>query len=357
MQKILVGLSGGVDSAVCAYLLKLAGYEVIGATLRTWVNECGEDSRCCEIDDAREIADFLGIPYYVKNCMAEFKEKVTEPFIFEYLNGRTPNPCVGCNRTVKWAKMLEMADALGADLVATGHYGTIVRKENGRLTVKQSPFAAKDQSYMLYRLTQEQLARTIMPLGPLTKEEVRSIAEKAGIPVAEKPDSQEICFIPDGDYAGYIDRTSTREVPPEGNFVDAEGRILGRHKGITHYTVGQRKGLGLAMGVPVFVKEIRPETNEVVIGSNEDLFSDTVFCRDLNFLSIPGLAPGETINAVVRIRYHHKGEEAQVRLVGDDLAEITFKRPVRAAAPGQAAVFYDEDGCVIGGGTIIFKSV
>ena len=185
MQKILVGLSGGVDSAVCAYLLKLAGYEVIGATLRTWVNECGEDSRCCEIDDAREIADFLGIPYYVKNCMAEFKEKVTEPFIFEYLNGRTPNPCVGCNRTVKWAKMLEMADALGADLVATGHYATIVRKENGRLTVKQSPFAAKDQSYMLYRLTQEQLARTIMPLGPLTKEEVRNIAGKAGIPVAE----------------------------------------------------------------------------------------------------------------------------------------------------------------------------
>lgn len=352
MQKILVGLSGGVDSAVCAYLLKLAGYEVIGATLRTWVSEGGEDSRCCEIDDAREIADFLGIPYYVKNCMAEFQEHVTEPFISEYLNGRTPNPCVGCNRTVKWAKMLELADVLGAELVATGHYATLVHKENGRLTVKQSPFAAKDQSYMLYKLTQEQLARTIMPLGQLSKDEVRNIAEKAGIPVAEKPDSQEICFIPDGNYADYIDRMSTREVPPEGNFVDAEGRILGRHKGITHYTVGQRKGLGLAMGVPVFVKEIRPETNEVVIGSNEDLFSDTVYCRDLNFLSIPGLAPGETIPAVVRIRYHHAGEKAQVRLAGDDLAEITFEKPVRAATPGQAAVFYDADGCVIGGGTI-----
>ena len=352
MQKILVGLSGGVDSAVCAYLLKQAGYEVIGATLRTWVSEEGQDSRCCEIDDAREIADHLGIPYYVKNCMAEFRAQVTDPFISEYIHGRTPNPCVGCNRTIKWAKMLELADSLGAGMVATGHYATVVRRENGRFTVKQSPFAAKDQSYMLYRLTQEQLARTMMPLGPLTKEEVRKIAETAGIPAARKPDSQEICFIPDGNYAEYIERFCEQEIPPEGNFVDGGGRVLGRHKGITHYTIGQRKGLGLAMGVPVFVRELRPETNEVVIGSDEELFSDTVFCRELNFLSIEGIAPGESIPAVVRIRYHHRGEKARIRLVSDDLAEIKFEKPVRAAAPGQAAVFYDEEGCVIGGGTI-----
>ena len=352
MKKVIVGMSGGVDSAVAAYILKAAGFDVIGVTLRTWVSSTGEDSRCCEIDAARETAWKLNIPYHVFNCLHEFNEQITKPFVSEYLNGRTPNPCVHCNRLIKWEKMLYAADILGADYVATGHYASMVQLENGRMTVQQASSAKKDQTYMLYRLTQEQLARTIMPLGKLSKEEVRNMAEKAGLPVAKKPDSQEICFVAEGSYTDYIEENAEADIPPEGNFVDTRGKILGKHKGIIHYTPGQRKGLGIALGYPAYVKEIRSETNEVVLGKEEDLYRKEIVCDQLNFLSIPDLDPGEKIHAKVKVRYHHEGENALIEKCGFDQVHIVFDRPVRAPAPGQSAVFYDEAGRVIGGGII-----
>ncbi len=352
MSKVVVGLSGGVDSAVTAYLLKTLGYEVIGVTLKTWLNDEGEVSRCCEIDDARKVSYKLDIPYYAVNCAAEFRQKVVAPFTSDYIHGMTPNPCIGCNRYVKWERMLEFADSMGAEYIATGHYASVVRLDSGRYTVKNASSAQKDQTYMLYRLTQEQLSRTLMPLGNLTKEDVRRIAASAQLPVANKPDSQEICFIAEGSYADYIENSCEEYIPSQGNFVDEQGNVLGKHRGIIHYTVGQRKGLGLAMGKPVFVKSINAETNEVVIAENESLFSSEIFCRDLNFQSIPDIYEGTPVSAHVRIRYHHAGEKAVVERISDDKARIVFENPVRAAAPGQSAVFYDENGCVIGGGII-----
>ena len=344
-------MSGGVDSAVTAYLLKLAGHEVVGVTLRTWMSADGKESRCCEIDDARRASAKIGIPYYALNCVAEFKKYVTDPFIEDYIKGITPNPCVICNKAVKWDKMLDTAGVMNADYIATGHYANIVKLDNGRYTVSRAAYADKDQTYMLYRLTQEQLARTLMPLGKLSKEQVREIARKAEIPVAEKADSQEICFVTDGNYAEYVETYAECEIPPEGNFVTEEGEVLGRHRGIIHYTVGQRKGLGIAMGYPVYVKEIRAESNEVVLGSNEDLFTDRITVKDLNYLSIEGLAEGEKLRCKVRVRYHHAGEYAVLSAAGDRVTAV-FEKPVRAAAPGQSAVFYDENDCVIGGGII-----
>ncbi len=357
MSKIIVGLSGGVDSAVTAYLLKAAGHEVVGVTLKTWIGAEGEFSRCCEIDDARRISYKLDIPYYAVNCAGEFREKVVEPFISSYIHGMTPNPCVLCNRVMKWERMLDFADSQNADYIATGHYASVVHLDNGRFTVKNAVHAQKDQTYMLYRLTQEQLARTIMPLGGLSKDEVRSIAAAADLPVANKPDSQEICFVTEGSYADFIEENSSEYRPQEGNFVDESGNILGVHKGIIHYTIGQRKGLGLAMGRPVFVKSINSAKNEVVIGDNESLMTKTVFCKDLNFQSIPDITQGESIRAFVRIRYHHKAQPAAVAQISNDLARIDFDDAVRAAAPGQSAVLYDENGCVIGGGIITDPSV
>ncbi|MCR5735905.1 MAG: tRNA 2-thiouridine(34) synthase MnmA [Lachnospiraceae bacterium] len=352
MTKVIVGMSGGVDSAVTAYLLKIAGYDVVGLTLRTFVFSDGADSRCCEIDDAKQVADTLGIPYYVKNCMSEFKNTVVRPFVNDYISGVTPNPCVLCNRSVKWDKMLEFAKMMQADLIATGHYASVVQLENGRYTVRKGVHGQKDQAYMLYRLMQGQLAKTLMPLGRLTKQEVRDIAKKASIPVAEKGDSQEICFVPDDDYAGFIEENAETELPGEGMFVDEEGNVLGRHRGIIHYTVGQRKGLGIALGYPAYVKEINTEKNEVVIASEDALYSKEIFCRDLNFLSIPGLKAGEKLCCKVKVRYHHKEQEAEIEMTDQDKIRVTFEDPVRAAAPGQSAVFYDDEGNVIGGGII-----
>ncbi len=352
MAKIIVGLSGGVDSAVAAYLLKMAGHEVIGVTLRTWILADGQESRCCEIDDAREISRKLDIPYHVISCAADFRTNVTEPFVREYLSGRTPNPCTGCNRTVKWTKMLEAADLMGAAYVATGHYAFVVQQPNGRYTVRQALHAEKDQTYMLYQLTQEQLSRTMMPLAKLSKEEVRRIAEAAGLSVAHKRDSQEICFVPDGDYASYIEEHAGTELPGEGAFVDAEGHVLGKHRGIIHYTVGQRKGLGIALGRPAFVREIRADQNEVVLSDDEALYGREVFCGDLCFMSIPGLSEGERLRCFAKIRYRHAARAAELEKTGDDGLILRFDEPVRAAAPGQAAVFYDGEGCVIGGGVI-----
>lgn len=352
MARVIIGLSGGVDSAVAALLLKEQGYDVIGVTLRTWQSDDGSESRCCEIDDARATADVIGIPYHVFNCLSDFDEKVIKPFIDDYIHGITPNPCVVCNREIKWEHLLYHANVLQADFIATGHYASVVKLDNGRYTVKQASHIEKDQTYMLYRLSQEQLSRTLMPLSDMTKEEVREIAKKAGIPVAGKPDSQEICFAEDDDYAGFIERQTDGKVPPEGNFVDESGNVLGRHKGIIHYTVGQRKGLGIALGHPVFVKEIKADTNEVVLVDEEDLYATRVTCRSLNFMGIETINAGEELTCNVKLRYRHKAQPATVRPLGEDRVEILFDSPVKAPTPGQSAVFYDDDGCVLAGGII-----
>lgn len=354
-KKVVVGMSGGVDSSVAAWLLKEEGCDVIGATMHIWQQEeqetLEENGGCCglsAVEDARRAAYSLGIPHYVLNFREEFKENVIDYFIREYRNGRTPNPCIACNRYVKWEAMLERCLRLGADFIATGHYAQVVRLPNGRYTLKRSVTNAKDQTYALYNLTQWQLSHTRMPVGAYTKDEIRAIARKLELRVADKPDSQEICFVPDHDYAAFIESNSEEAMSP-GNFVTADGEIVGRHRGITHYTVGQRKGLGLALGRPVFVLAIRPETNEVVIGSNEDTFSCRLKADRLNFLSIPDL-DGD-IEVMAKIRYNHKGAPCRVSRTGKDEVTVTFPEPVRAVTPGQAVVFYDGD-YVVGGGTI-----
>ncbi len=340
-------MSGGVDSAVAAYLLKEAGYEVIGMTLRT----DDKEGRCCEIDDAHETAWKLKIRYYAPNVIADFRDKVKQPFFNAYIQGKTPNPCIECNRYVKWERILFYADVLGADFVATGHYASAARLENGRYTVRQADSAEKDQTYMLCKLTQDQLARTLMPLGKLSKAEVRGIAEKAGLSVAHKQDSQEICFVTEGSYADYIEKDPNLTAPGEGFFVSEDGKVLGRHRGIIHYTVGQRRGL-IAAGYPVYVKQIRADTNEVVLGDEQSLYSSAIRCDDLNFMSIPEPLPGESFRARVKIRYHHEAVWASILKEAADAVRIVFDDPVRAAAPGQSAVFYDTSGCVIGSGKI-----
>ncbi len=349
MSRVIVGLSGGVDSAVTAYLLKAAGHEVIGVTVKTWA---AGDSRCCELEDAREMAERMGISHYVRNGAAEFQESVVRPFIDDYLHGRTPNPCVECNRCMKWAQLLEAAAAFGAEYVATGHYASVARLGNGRFAIRRAASLRKDQSYVLYKLTQEQISHTLLPLGQYEKDEVRAIAARVGISAAQKPDSQEICFVTEGDYADFIEEATETELPPPGNFVDEEGIILGTHKGITHYTVGQRKGLGLALGYPAYVKEIDPTKNEVVIGGETSLYRQRIFCDDLQFMGVGGIAPGEAIRALVKIRYNHKGETATLTKREDGTLTVEFDVPVRAATPGQSAVFYDEEGYILGGGKI-----
>ena len=352
ISRVVVGLSGGVDSAVAAYLLKKQGYQVIGVTLRTWQAESGAYSRCCDISDARRTAMQLDIPFYNVNSLPEFREHVTDPFVKAYLEGLTPNPCVACNRHIKWEKLLSFADEINAGYVATGHYARIVRTENDRYTVKEAAYAEKDQTYMLYQLSQEQLARTIMPLSDLTKDEVRAIAKEAGLDVAGKQDSQEICFVLDGGYAEYIEAYTDDGLPPPGDFVDEEGNVLGRHKGIINYTVGQRKGLGIALGHPAYVKRIDAENNRVVLGDEASVYEDRILCRDLNFMSVEDIHPGEKVSAFVKIRYHHPAAEACLERVDDNTVEVSFAEPVKAPAPGQSAVFYDEENRVIGGGII-----
>lgn len=356
-RKVVVGMSGGVDSSVAAWLLKEQGYDVIGVTMQIWQDEDTEvqeaEGGCCglsAVDDARRVAMDLGIPYYVMNFKEEFRKNVMDYFVGEYMEGRTPNPCIACNRHVKWESLLRRSMAIGADYIATGHYAQIDRLPGGRYSLKTSVTAAKDQTYALYNLTQEQLFHTLMPVGSYHKEEIRDMAERLGLPVAHKPDSQEICFIPDHDYASFIEEYTGRELPP-GNFVDLDGNVLGRHRGITHYTVGQRKGLNLSMGRPVFVVEIRPETNEVVIGDNQDVFTNVLRCDKLNWMAVDGLH-GKSMDVLAKIRYSHKGSPCTIREIGNDMVECRFHEPVRAVTPGQAVVFYDGD-YVAGGGTII----
>lgn len=349
-------MSGGVDSSVAAWLLKQQGYEVIGVTMQIWQDEeelaQQENGGCCglsAVDDARKVAWQLEIPYYVMNFKREFKANVMDYFVEEYLNGRTPNPCIACNRYVKWESLLKRSLDIGADYIATGHYARVEQLPNGRYALRQSATAAKDQTYALYNLTQEQLAHTLMPVGAYTKDDIRRMAEEIGLQVAHKADSQEICFIPDHDYAKFIEENA-ESVPGAGNFVDRMGNVLGQHEGITHYTVGQRKGLNLSMGRPVFVVEIRPETNEVVIGDSEDVFTDSLVCDRLNWMAIDGLH-GKEMQVMAKIRYSHRGAPCVIREIGDGQVECRFLEKVRAVTPGQAVVFYDGE-YVVGGGTI-----
>jgi len=354
-EKVVVGMSGGVDSSVAAYLLKEQGYDVIGITMQIWQDEATsvieENSGCCglsAVDDARRVANHLNIPYYVMNFKNDFRRYVIDDFAREYYQGRTPNPCIRCNRYVKWESLLKRSLDIGADYIATGHYANITRLENGRYTLKKAP-SHKDQTYALYNLTQKQLSSTLMPVGAYTKDEIRKIAASIQLPVAHKSDSQDICFVPDGDYKKFLELYTGKKLPL-GNFIDIKGNIIGTHTGIANYTVGQRKGLNLSLGHPVYVIEIRPKTNEVVIGSDQDIWKDRLIAKHVGFMSISELNGEMQVNT--KVRYNHQGAPCTMRKTGKDLIECVFEQPQRAITPGQAAVFYDDD-YVVGGGIIV----
>jgi tRNA-specific 2-thiouridylase len=347
--RAVVAMSGGVDSSVAAALMVERGYEAIGVTMSL----AGDGSRCCSLadsDDARRVANGLGMRHFVANYAESFQREVKETFADEYLAGRTPIPCVTCNTQFKFSYLLERARVFGADCVASGHYARIDRApETGLLRLRTAADTAKDQTYFLFELTQEQLAAMVFPLGELTKREVRDRARRLGLETAEKPESQEICFVPDGDYAAAVERIRPLKLPGEGDIIAADGRMLGRHRGIHHFTVGQRRGLGVSFARPLYVVAIDAEKNRVVVGERDDLDAPGACVQRVSWVAgAPPLAP---VRARVKIRYRDGGADAELSPQPDGSVRVRFDAPARAVAPGQAAVFYAGDS-VLGGGWI-----
>jgi tRNA-specific 2-thiouridylase len=355
---VVVGMSGGVDSSVAAYLLKEQGYNVIGVTMQIWSPE-QEDAKenvggCCSlsaVNDARRVADKLDIPYYVMNFRDLFETEVIDYFTDEYLQGRTPNPCIACNKKIKFEGFLTKARTLGADYVATGHYAQLFfSEERQRYVLKKAKDQAKDQTYALYNFTQEQMAHTLLPLGEYEKPKIREIAASIGLRVANKPDSQEICFVPDNNYKKFIeDRVGSGKFKP-GPFLDIDGNRVGTHEGLPNYTIGQRKGLGLALGYPVYVVKIDVEKNAVIVGRDNDVFQKKLIAKDNNFILFDSLREKMKIEAKIRYSAHPASGSIQPLNNGEVLVE--FDEPQRAITPGQAVVYYQGD-YVVGGGTIV----
>ena len=353
-MKALIAMSGGVDSSVAAGLMRDAGYECMGCTMKLYNNEDAAVSAgktCCSLDDvedARSVATRLGMPYYVFNFTRDFKEKIIGKFIACYEQAMTPNPCIDCNRYMKFGMLHNRAKELGCDYVVTGHYARITY-EDGRYKLKKSLNLDKDQSYVLYSVTQEILAHTKFPLGELSKAEVRELASKYEFVNANKPDSQDICFVPDGDYARVIEENTKKTYEP-GDFVDHEGNVLGQHKGLIHYTIGQRKGLGIAAKAPLYVCELCPSNNTVILGSNDDLFTNEAIVTDVNWISGDSLE--QAIHVKAKVRYRMEEQPVTIIPLENNDVRLVFDQPQRAITPGQAAVFYDGDE-VLGGGVII----
>ena len=354
-KKALIAMSGGVDSSVAAFLMQQQGFDCIGVTMRLYDNapdEVSDSNTCCaleDVEDARSVARRLGMPFYAFNFKEDFNKNVIETFIRCYECGLTPNPCIECNRHLKFERLLRRAKELGCDLIATGHYAQIRQDDaTGRYILYKAADHSKDQSYVLYTLTQEQLAHTIFPLGSLSKSEAREIAQQQGFINARKHDSQDICFVPDGDYVAFMERYTGKTYKP-GTFLDLDGNVVGHHQGAVRYTIGQRKGLGLAMGAPVYVCSKNMECNTVTVGPNEALFSDTLLAEDWNWFPFPAL--DKPIHATAKARYNQPPQPATVYPEDGGTVRVVFDTPQRALTPGQAVVVYDGD-MVIGGGTI-----